>query len=130
MDNDDILAITQVMAHYPHVIDAKQWDRIDELYTDDGVFDLTGLVGSELRFEGIDAIKGFLTASPMPLAHVSTDHYVFEVDGVVQSRGKWFFPGDDGTITGGVYRDTWEKIDRGWRMKERLVFNWQGAEGS
>ena len=63
----------------------------------------------------------------MPLAHVSTDHYVFEADGVVQSRGKWFLPTADGTISGGVYRDTWEKIDRGWRMKERRVFNWQGA---
>jgi hypothetical protein len=129
MTNDDVIEIMQVMAHYPHVIDGKQWDRLDELYTDDGVFDLTGLAGAEVRFEGIDAIKGFLTGSPMPLAHITTDHYVFEADGVVQSRGKWFVPSDEGTVTGGMYRDTWEKTGRGWRLKERKAFSWAGAVG-
>jgi hypothetical protein len=128
MDTDDIIEIQQVMAQYVHVIDGKQWDRLDNLYTDDGAFDLSGLMGSEVRFEGIDAIKGFLTSMPMPLAHISTNHYVFERDGVVQSRGKWFMPTDEGTISGGTYRDTWEHIDRGWRLKERLVFNWAGAD--
>ena len=97
MNTDDIVEINQVMALYPHVIDAKQWDRLDELYTDDGVFDLSGLMGTELRYEGIDAIKGFLTSMPMPLAHISTNHYVFEADGKTQSRGKWFMPTDEGT---------------------------------
>ena len=92
MNNDDIVEINQVMALYPHVIDAKQWHRLDELYTDDGVFDLSGLMGTELRYEGIDAIKGFLTSMPMPLAHISTNHYVFEADGVVQSRGSGSCP--------------------------------------
>ena len=110
------------------MIDAKQWDRLDELYTDDGVFDLSGLMGTELRYEGIDAIKGFLTSMPMPLAHISTNHYVFEADGKMQSRGKWFMPTDEGTVSGGMYRDTWTRTDRGWRMQERRVFNWAGAE--
>jgi hypothetical protein len=128
MNTEDIVEINQVMALYPHVIDAKQWDRLDELYTDDGVFDLSGLMGTELRYEGIDAIKGFLTSMPMPLAHISTNHYVFEADGKTQSRGKWFMPTDEGTVNGGMYRDTWTRTDRGWRMQERRVFNWAGAE--
>jgi SnoaL-like domain len=128
MTNDDIVEIHQVMGLYAHVIDGKQWHRLDELYTDDGVFDLSGLLGSPMRFEGIDAIKGFLTSMPMPLAHIGTNSYVFEEDGVVQSRAKWFMPTDEGTISGGVYRDVWSKTDRGWRLKERQVFNWSGAE--
>jgi hypothetical protein len=128
LSNDDITEINQVMGLYAHVIDGKQWHRLDELYTDDGVFDLTGLLGSEVRFEGIDAIKGFLTSMPMPLAHIATNAYVFEEGGEVRSRGKWFTPTDEGTISGGVYRDRWTKTDRGWRLAERLVFNWAGAE--
>jgi len=128
MKTDDITEINQVMGLYAHVIDGKQWHRLDELYTDDGVFDLTGLVGSEMRFEGIDAIKGFLTSMPMPLAHIATNAYVFEEDGEVRSRGKWFMPTDEGTISGGVYRDRWEKAGKGWRLKERAVFGWSGAE--
>ena len=73
MTNDDIVEINQVMGLYAHVIDGKQWHRLDELYTEDGVFDLSGLMGSELRYEGIDAIKGFLTSMPMPLAHIATN---------------------------------------------------------
>ena len=74
MTNDDIVEINQVMGLYAHVIDGKQWHRLDELYTEDGVFDLSGLMGTELRYEGIDAIKGFLTSMPMPLAHLATNH--------------------------------------------------------
>ena len=107
MNNDDIVEINQVMGLYAHVIDGKQWHRLDELYTDDGVFDLTGLMGRRLRFEGIDAIKGFLTSMPMPLAHIATNTYVFEEDGVVQSRGKWFMPTDEGT-------------DQRWRLPRRV----------
>jgi hypothetical protein len=128
MDTDDIIEINQVMGLYGHVIDGKQWHRLDELYTDDGVFDLSGLMGSEVRFEGIDAIKGFLTSMPMPLAHIATNSYVFEEDGDVRSRAKWFMPTDEGTISGGVYRDRWEKTTKGWRLKERAVFGWGGAE--
>jgi hypothetical protein len=128
VNTDDIVEINQIMGLYAHVIDGKQWHRLDELYTEDGVFDLSGLVGSELRYEGIDAIKGFLTSMPMPLAHIATNTYVFEADGKVQSRGKWFMPTDEGTVSGGVYRDVWAKTDRGWRLKERLVFGWAGAE--
>jgi hypothetical protein len=128
LSNDDVTEINQVMGLYAHVIDGKQWHRLDELYTDDGVFDLTGLLGTEVRFEGIDAIKGFLTSMPMPLAHIATNAYVFEEGGEVRSRAKWFMPTDEGTISGGVYRDRWTKTDRGWRLSERLVFNWAGAE--
>ena len=128
MNNDDIVEINQVVGLYAHVIDGKQWHRLDELFTDDGVFDLSGLMGSELRYEGIDAIKGFLTSMPMPLAHIATNTYLFETDGEVRSRGKWFMPTDEGTVSGGVYRDVWAKTDRGWRLKERLVFGWGGAE--
>src|SRR5438093_8825425 len=128
LSSSDITEINQVMGLYGHVIDGKQWHRLDELYTDDGAFDLTGLLGSEVRFEGIDAIKGFLTSAPMPLAHIATNTYIYDDGGEVHGRAKWFMPTDEGTIAGGVYRDRWEKTDRGWRLAERLVFNWSGAE--
>jgi hypothetical protein len=37
-------------------------------------------------------------------------------------------PTDEGTISGGVYRDVWSKTERGWRLEERQVFTWAGAE--
>jgi SnoaL-like domain len=128
LSTEDLAHLQQVAGLYVHVIDAKQWDRLDELYTADGVFDLTGLVGAEMRYEGIDAIKGFLTSMPMPLAHVSTNHTFFAVGDEVHGRGKWFTPGEDGTVSGGVYRDRFTKTAAGWRLQERLVFGWAGAE--
>ena len=128
LSTDDLVQIQQVTGLYVHVIDAKQWDRLDELYADDGVFDLTGLVGAEMRFEGIDAIKGFLTSMPMPLAHISTNHTVFEVGDEVHGRGKWFMPTEEGTVSGGVYRDRFTRTPDGWRLQERVVFGWAGAE--
>jgi hypothetical protein len=128
LDPADIIEINQVMGLYAHVIDGKQWHRLDELYTEDGVFDLSGLLGSEVRFEGIDAIKGFLTSMPMPLAHIATNTFVYEEGDEVRGRAKWFMPTDEGTVSGGVYRDRWTKTPKGWRLQERLVFNWSGAE--
>jgi len=128
MSTDDLVQLQQVTALYVHVIDAKQWDRLPDIYVDDAVFDLTGLVGSEMRFDGIDAIKGFLTSMPMPLAHVSTNHTFFEEGGEVHGRGKWFFPGEDGTVSGGVYRDRFTRSAAGWRLQERQVFGWAGAD--
>ena len=127
LSTEDIVEITQVAGLYAHVIDAKQWDRLDEVYADDGAFDLSGMLGSEMRFEGIDAIKGFLTSMPMPLAHISTNQHVFEADGRVQGRAKWFMPDDEGKVSGGVYRDTFTRTERGWRIGERCVFGWAGA---
>jgi hypothetical protein len=126
---DDLAQLQQLTALYVHVIDAKQWDRLEELYPDDGVFDLTGLLGTETVFAGIDAVKGFLTSMPMPLAHISTNHAFFEVDGEVHGLGKWFMPTDEGTVHGGVYRDRFVRTPAGWRLQERKVFGWAGAEG-
>lgn len=128
LSTDDIVALQQITGLYVHVIDAKQWDRLDEVYPDDGVFDLSGLLGTETRFEGIDAIKGFLTSMPMPLAHISTNHAFFEVGDEVHGRGKWFMPTDEGTVSGGVYRDRFTRTAAGWRIQERAVFTWAGAE--
>ena len=127
LSTDDLVQLYQVTGLYVHVIDAKQWDRLGEIYTDDGAFDLSGLMGTELRFEGIDAIKGFLTSMPMPLAHISTNHTFFDVGDEVHGRGKWFMPGEDGTVSGGVYRDRFARTPGGWRLRERKVFGWSGA---
>jgi len=43
MSTDDLVQLQQVTALYVHVIDAKQWDRLRDIYVDDAVFDLTGI---------------------------------------------------------------------------------------
>jgi hypothetical protein len=68
VNNDDIVEINQVVGLYAHVIDGKQWHRLDELFTDDGVFDLSGLMGASCGTRA-SAIKRFLTSMPMPLQH-------------------------------------------------------------
>ena len=41
LDVADTLAIHQLLALYGHLIDERQWSRLDEVFTDDLVFDAT-----------------------------------------------------------------------------------------
>src|SRR5471032_309101 len=72
-DTTDILAIHELLGLYGHIIDAREWERVHELFTDDCTYDMTqfglGVV------HGAQAVRA-LWAGPdaaHPLAHHATN---------------------------------------------------------
>jgi SnoaL-like domain len=71
-DVHDYIAIQQLVALYGHVIDDRQWSRIDELFTEDAVFDTTA--SGYGRREGREAIlQHWKETARHPLAHHVTN---------------------------------------------------------
>ena len=118
---EDRLDIIQLLNWYGHIIDLRQWDRLDELFVEDLIFDSTDL-GNE-RVHGRDALLDRWKKSPRhPLAHHATNIVIWEdPDGSVRAQSKGVgvgFKGRVGTLT---YRDVLRRTPSGWRIAERVA---------
>ncbi len=71
----DRFEIEDMLVEYCHIIDAKQFDRLDEIFADDAWIDYTAMGGVAGNRE---EIKSFLKQA-MP-AFPSTQHHVFQPD--------------------------------------------------
>ena len=120
MDLADRVELHELPGRYGDAIDDRDWERLDQIFTPDGVFDLTDL-GVPL-LEGLPAIKRFMDEDAQhPKTHMMTNIYVDETaDGIklffrivaMQSKGLM------GTAS---YYDDVVKTDDGWRVKHRVV---------
>jgi len=118
MDANDLVQIHQLLGHYGHLVDAKQWDRLGEVFTPDGVFDVTRY-GME-RCTGLEAVTKFFASATHPPAHHMVNVYVFEEGGTTRARSKWLIPDGSG-MSGGDYLDVLVRTPGGWRVRERFV---------
>ena len=85
MDPADRLELHELPGRYGDAIDDRAWDRLDDIFTDDAVFDLTDLGAP--RCEGLAAIKQFMDAeAEHPRTHLMTNIYVDETPDGVQLR--------------------------------------------
>ena len=77
LDVADTLAIHQLLALYGHLIDERQWSRLDEVFTDDLVFDATdfGLGITHSLDELREAWTGPKAAHPLG-HHVREQHAI------------------------------------------------------
>jgi SnoaL-like protein len=122
LSTDDRVAIYELIALHGHLIDAGAFDRLDELFTDDFVYDVTALGYGSL--EGADA---FVEASRAlgdanPLAHHVTNALVIGDEGdraTVRSKGIGVMA--DGTSGSVVYEDLVRRTGAGWRISRRMV---------
>jgi len=106
MDADDRLDILNVMSLYGHVIDARAWDRVHEVVTDDAEFDSSALgPGGGGSRAGLENVVAFWRTAPHPPAHHFANAYIYEEDGEVRSLSKWFIADGHGGIFGGDYQD-------------------------
>ena len=119
MDAGDIVEIQQLMAHYGHLVDAKQWHRLGEIFSDAGVFDVMAYGAG--RHAGLAAVRAFFAKATHPPAHHSTNLYVYEEAGAVRAWSKYAVPSEGGRMYGGDYKDTLLKTPSGWRIQERIV---------
>lgn len=116
----DVEDIQRLIYLYGHVIDDKQWDRLDEIFADDGSFEIEG---TDISVFGLDAIDNFMRSITHPLAHYSTNALIDVEDGagLATAKVKIFAPRADGTSAIGTYDDVIVRTENGWRFRRRLV---------
>ena len=119
LETHDIVAIQQLMAHYGHLVDAREFPRLGEIFADDGAFDVTAYQAG--RHEGLAAVIAFFERASHPPAHHSTNLYVFQADGETRASSKYAVPSEAGRMYGGDYRDRLVRTANGWRIQERIV---------
>lgn len=119
---DDVLAIDQLIAAYGHIVDAREWERLSELFTEDLVFEpwqegvapTTSLDGLIERWSE----PGF----PHPTAHHATNILITPAgDGTVAVTWKGISVHRDGLSRSFVYHERLRKTERGWRGFWRRV---------
>jgi hypothetical protein len=117
---EDALAIHELLALYGHIIDAREWQRVDELFTATARYDMRefglGLV------EGAAAIRELWSRPDAmhPLAHHATNIVVStDADGTVRVLSKGLGVGPNGRVGSVVYHDVVERTQAGWRFAAR-----------
>jgi 3-phenylpropionate/cinnamic acid dioxygenase small subunit len=123
LDPATLSEIHQTLHAYVHHLDDAEWDRFEDLFTADAVFDMSSFGGG--RHEGRPSIgalfRGFDDHSP---AHLMTNVFVEMIEGEVRARSKWCIA-RHGVLAGGVYRDRLARSDDRWRIRERIcTFDW------
>jgi len=123
IDVADRLAIHELLAQYGHIVDDEEWDRVDELFTDDCVYDMSDFeMGVAHGAEGVRA----LWTGPLadhPLAHHATNIVIREdADGdgtTLRVRSKGVGVGRGGRVGSVIYDDVVVSTPAGWRFAER-----------
>jgi SnoaL-like domain len=119
-DTADILAIHELLGLYGHIIDAREWERVDELFTHDCTYDMTQF-GLGVVY-GAQAVRA-LWAGPdaaHPLAHHATNIIVSQgPDGTVRVLSKGLGVGPNGRVGSVTYRDIVIRTRSGWRFVAR-----------
>jgi 3-phenylpropionate/cinnamic acid dioxygenase small subunit len=118
---EDRLAIHDIVSLYGHLIDERQWDRLDEMFTDDVIYDLDdfGLGVSN----GMEAVRAMWADESLhPLAHHATNVLIHEAaDGEVRVVSKGIGVGKRGKVGSVTYHDRFVRTERGWRIGERVA---------
>ncbi|MFI5912842.1 nuclear transport factor 2 family protein [Dactylosporangium sp. NPDC051541] len=122
MNADDRWAISEILALHAHIFDGGHLDRLDEIFTDQTVYDMTA-VGLG-QFEGIDTIRtAALQLGPRnPIAHHVTNIVITEkteTEATVLSKGLMIMA--DGTPASVTHQDTLHRQPEGWRITHRRI---------
>ena len=118
IDIADRLELHELPGRYGDAIDDRNWDRLRDIFTDDAVFDLTG-VGAR-RLEGIDDIVHFMNIEAAhPKTHMMTNIYVDEHEETVTMNFRIVALLGKGLVGTASYYDNVVKTDHGWRVQHR-----------
>jgi hypothetical protein len=115
---EDRLDLCEIPGRYGDSIDDRNWDQLRTIFTEDAVFDLTG-VGSRV-LTGIDDIVSFMEEEAAhPRTHMMTNVYVTATDEGADLRFRIVALLGQGKTGTASYYDTVVKTDLGWRVKHR-----------
>ncbi len=117
---EDRLELMELPGRYGDSIDDRDWDSLRTIFTEDGVFDLTG-VGSRVC-EGLDDIVDFMEREAAhPRTHMMTNIYVTPTDAGADLRFRIVALLGEGRVGTASYYDRVVKTDDGWRVAHREV---------
>ncbi len=118
---EDRILIHELIGLYGHLIDEREFSRLDEIFTADAEFDLAGYGG--VKYQGLPAIIELMMESKEhPLAHHATNIVVEQVvDGRVSVISKGIGVGHKGRVGSVVYKDYLVRLGDQWRISERKV---------
>ena len=112
------LAIHELISLYGHLIDQRQFSQLNQIFTDDAVFDLSDYDGS--CYHGLPAIQALMLGSrEHPLAHHATNVVVQGQAESVTVISKGVGVGASGRVGSVTYRDRLSRTPQGWRIQER-----------
>jgi 3-phenylpropionate/cinnamic acid dioxygenase small subunit len=119
---EERLAIYELLALHGHLMDAGSFDRLDELFTEDFVYDVEALGYGSLRGAEALAEASRALGDDNPLGHHVTNALVtgdHDGDATVRSKGIGVLAdGTSGTVT---YEDLVRRTSAGWRIARRTV---------
>ena len=120
----DKVEIIEVLSRYHHLVDAKDVEHLDQVFTDDarceylGQEELFGIAGDSPT--GLPAIKAFLedTLAPVDTRHNMTNHVFSAIVGDT-AHTRSYLIGRGGTE--GVYEVDHVRTPAGWRMRRMVL---------
>ncbi|MEU6853838.1 nuclear transport factor 2 family protein [Actinacidiphila alni] len=122
IDAQDRAAVTELVHLHGHLFDGGELDRLDALFTEDVVYDVSDLGGGELV--GVAAVRDAALAlgDRNPVAHHVTNVVLSELpDGSVRALSKGLGVYADGTCGSVTYDDRIIRGAHGWRISRRAV---------
>ncbi|MFJ2267735.1 nuclear transport factor 2 family protein [Streptomyces sp. NPDC087228] len=119
---EDRMAITELIGLHGHLIDDGELDRLDELFTDDVVYDASALGHGSMHGPGAIRDAARAMGEHGPVGHHVTNIVLTEVsDDQVRARSKGIGIRADGTCGSVTYEDLIVRGEKGWRISRRTI---------
>ena len=124
---EDKIELQELAGRYGDYVDDRDWDKLDEIFTEDAVFEFSIL---DTTLNGVEEIKNFLSGlgDQHPQGHLMMNIYSDKTDHGAQMRFRAIFPIANRSATDGSavffhasYYDDLVKTNKGWRVKNRVV---------
>jgi hypothetical protein len=123
----DRLEIQDLLTAYSHAIDFRNWDELDDVFTEDAMIDYTEMGGIRGNLKEIkDFLSSVMPTFPSYQHMVATSKVTLEGD-VAHGKTICYNPmvmplgGDETQVffCGLWYRDEFVRTPKGWRIKDR-----------
>jgi SnoaL-like domain len=120
MDLADRIELHELPGRYGDAIDDRDWARLDTIFTEDAVFDLTDL--GEPRLTGLAEIKRYMDQDAKhPRAHLMTNIYVDETPEGANLYFRIVALLPERVVGTASYYDDVVKTPAGWRVQHRVL---------
>ncbi|MFL6090165.1 MAG: nuclear transport factor 2 family protein [Aeromicrobium sp.] len=118
---DDRLSLLRIVAEYAHVMDSRDFQGLDRIFSRDAQFDATAF--GVARCNDLGEIIALMTSETRhPVAHHTTDVMVCQAGHRSATlRSKGLAVSTLGTVTSLVYLDVAVLTDDGWRIQSRIA---------
>jgi SnoaL-like domain len=120
----DYLELQDLVNRYSYIIDNALWDRLGEIFVEDGRCDYTGITPDFPVLEGLPAIRGHFESMTHPVMHLALNMVVEPGDNADEYRlvCKQVAILRGGKQLLGEYHDRVVRTPEGFKFAERATF--------